>query len=115
MTVNTLLHAATNLHPPPNDIQLVEAQAKQLIFNWTPALSTCSIVQYNITSNCGTCPAVTNMTRAACSDFQLTTNAVLCQFSVNSVACNHPGNSSSPITVILKGNSSNSFKYYWLN
>jgi hypothetical protein len=75
------------------------------VFNWTPITSNCSMayVQYTISSDCGTCPTVTNMTTATCSDLQPTTIAVLCHFRVSSRACGLIGNPSSPIVVTLKG------------
>jgi hypothetical protein len=74
------------------------------VLNWTPVTSNCSMayVQYTISSDCGTCPTVTNMTTVTCSDLKLTTIAVLCHFRV-SRACGLVGNLSSPIVVTLKG------------
>ena len=43
------------------------------------------------------------MITAACSDLQLTTNAVVCHFRVSSVVCGHTGNPSPPLSVTLKG------------
>ena len=74
-----------------------------LAFNWTPVISNCSTLQYSIVSDCGTCPTVTNMTTATCSDLQLTTNASLCYFRVTSRACDLTGSPSSPTAVTLKG------------
>ena len=73
------------------------------MFNWTPAISNCSTPQYSITSDCGTCPAVTNATTAICSNLQLTTNTNLCSFRVSSHACDLSGNPSSPTIVTLRG------------
>ena len=99
-----LLHiTAKNLYPPPDNLYLADAQQGRLVFNWTPVISNCSTLQYNITSDCGTCYTFTNATTATCSDLQLTTNAVLCHFRVSSRACDLVGNSSSPIAVTLKG------------
>ena len=75
------------------------------MFNWTPVISNCSTlyVQYNITSDCGICPTVTNIATATCSDLRLSTNAVVCHFSVSSRACGLVGNPTSPTEVTLKG------------
>ena len=45
------------------------------------------------------------MTTATCSDLQLSTNAVLCQFRLSSVACDLVENPSTvpPVSVTLKG------------
>ena len=96
---------ATNLYPPPNNLFLVDVQPGILVFNWTPAISNCSTLQYNIitTSECGACPTVANTTTATCSNIQLTTNAVLCHIRVSSRACSLVGNPSLPTAVTLKG------------
>ena len=94
---------ATNRYPSPANIYLTDAQPGTLVFNWTPVITNCSTLQYSIISDCGTCPTITNATTAICSDFQLTTNANLCNFSVSSRACDLTGNPSSPIVVTLKG------------
>ena len=98
--------AATNLYPPPDNVYLTDAQPGTLVFNWTPVIFNCSMafLQYSITSDCGVCPTVTNLTTATCSDLQLSTNAVMCQFTVSSHACGLDGNPTSPTAVILKGN-----------
>ena len=101
---------ATNLYPPPDDIYLADARPGTLVFNWIPVISNCSMLQYNISSDCGTCPTVTNATTAICSDLQLTTNASLCHFRVSSRACDLLGNPSSSFAVNLKGNFSVSHK-----
>ena len=64
----------------------------------------CSHLHYNITSDCGSCPSVTNETIATCSVLQLTTNATECHFRVSSVVCDILGDPSSLVAVILKGN-----------
>ena len=101
---------ATNLYPPPDSLYLTDVQPGKLVFNWTPVNSNCSTLQYNITSNCGTCPTVTNATTAICSDLHLTTNASLCHFRVSSHACGLVGNPSSSFAVNLKGTFSVSHK-----
>ena len=83
---------ATNLYPPPDNIYLADAQPQKLVFSWTPAIPNCSTLQYSITSDCGACPTVTNMTTATCSDLQVSTNAVLCHFRVSTYACDFVGN-----------------------
>ena len=97
--------AVTNHYPPPDNVYVADARTGTLVFNWTPVISNCStaFLQYSITSDCGACPTVTNLTTATCSDLQLSTNAVMCQFSVSSHACGLVGNSSSPTAVTLKG------------
>ena len=94
---------ASNLHPPSEYIYLADAQPGTLVFSWIA--SDCSNLMYNITSDCGTCPTVTHMTTATCSNLQLLTKAVLCHFKISSVACGLIGNPSSPVVVTLKGNS----------
>ena len=92
----------SNLPPPPEEIYLVDIQPGRLIFSWTA--SGCSIVWYDVTSDCGICTVVINTTTAMCSNLQLSTNARLCHFRVSSVACDLNGNPSSPVAVTLKGN-----------
>lgn len=103
-----------NLYPPDN-IHLADAQPGILVFNWTPVISNCSIafLQYSITSDCGACPTHANMTTATCSNLQLSTNAVMCHFSVSSRACGLVGNPSSPAAVTLKGSYNNNYYYYY--
>jgi hypothetical protein len=100
---------ATNLYPPPNDINLTDIQPGTLTFKWTSVISNCSTLQYSIasTSNCGTCTVNENITAttvtATCSDLPLTINAVMCLFGVSTDACGLVGNPSSPLALTLKG------------
>ena len=105
ITTNNPTVTATNLHPPPDNLFLVDVQPGTLVFNWTSANSNCSTLQYNVTttSECGACPTVTNTTTATCSGIQLTTDAVLCHIRISSRTCNLVGNPSLPTTVSLKG------------
>ena len=97
-----IITAATN--PPPDDLHLTDAQPGKLTFNWSSVISNnCSIPLYNITSDCGICPTVTNITTVTCSDLQLTTNVDTCHFRVSTQTCNLTGNLSSSVTVTLKG------------
>ena len=99
-----MIATATNPYPSPEDIYLADVQLGKLIFIWSSVLSNnCSVLHYSTDSDCGTCPTVTNMTTATCSDLPLTTNAVTCHFRVSSHACGLVGSPSSPIKVILKG------------
>ena len=100
ITTNNHTVTATNLYPPPDNLYLADVQPGTLVFDWTPTISNCSTIQYNIitTSECGACPIVTNMTTATCSGIQPTTesDAVLCHIRVSSHACNLVGNPSLP-------------------
>ena len=95
----------TNFYPPPENLSLTDAQEGKLMFKWSSVRSNsyCNIPQYGITSDCGVCPTITNMTIATCSDLQLSTNAVTCHFQVSTHACNLIGNPSLAIRVTLKG------------
>lgn len=104
ITINFYIIIVSNLHPPPEDIYLADVRPGRLVFSWTA--SECSTtIYYDITTDCGTCPVVTNTTTATCSSLQLSTSARLCHFRVSSVACDLSGNPSSPVAVTLKGNS----------
>lgn len=97
-----------NLYPPPDDFNLADVQPGKLVFNWTPVISSCSTLQYDVTStsNCGSCTVVANTSvttvTATCSDLPLTTDAVTCHFRVRSCACGLVGNPSSPVALTLK-------------
>ena len=97
------------VHSAPNIIYLSDVNKEEIEFSWTPVASNtnCSSLLYKITSDCGTYPYVTSETRATCSDLQLTTSATECHFRVSSVVCDTSGDPSSPVAVILKGNSYN--------
>lgn len=89
-----------------DNIYLADAQKEKLVFSWNSlgnVSNNCSALKYNITFDCGTC-TITNMSIVTCSDLQLTSNAVVCNFSVNSVVCNQAGDPTSPVSVTLKGN-----------
>lgn len=93
----------TNLPPPPDNIHLADAQPGKLTFNWTSSTSNSSTLQYDIASDCGTCPTVANMTTATCSNLQVSTNTSLCHFRVSTLACNLAGFLSPPTAITLKG------------
>ena len=98
----------------PDIVYLSDANEENLVFSCTPgpgpavSNSNCSSLQYNITSDCGTCPLVSSITdtKATCSDLELTTNASECYFNVSSVAtvCDLLSGASSSVAVTLKGN-----------
>ena len=89
----------------PGEVTLTDARPDQLIFNWSQIDPNCSAVQYQYTSNCGSCSLATpTSTLASCYDLQLSTTAIgNCTFSVRSKICGFTGPSSNPITVTLKG------------
>lgn len=90
-----------NLRSAPEYVYLANVQPGRLVFSWTA--SNCSSLLYNIISDCGICPSVTNKTTATCYDLQLMTNASTCHFRISSFVCDLAGNPSFPIPVILKG------------
>ena len=90
-------------YPPPNDIQLVEANPNQLTFQWSPVLSDCNAIQYHvIASGCGVCPIATKLTTVLCTE--ISKDGHKCTFAVQTVACNNvTGNRSKTNTVLLQG------------
>jgi hypothetical protein len=98
-------YTATNFYIPENP-SIADAQEGKLVFEWSSVRSNdyCNVPQYSITSDCGICPAITNITTATCSGLQLSTNATMCHFRVSTRACNLTGNPSPPLAVTLKGN-----------
>ena len=104
-----LLYLLLTVHSAPDDIYLADARKDELLFSWTHVASSgCFSPTYNISSDCGTC-TITNVTMATCSDLQVTTDASVCHFGVNSVVCDQAGNPSSPVAVILKGTKKGNF------
>ena len=89
----------------PNNIYLADAQKGDLLFSWNSVITNdCSGVKYNIISDCGTCPTITNGTTATCSDLQLSNSTALCHFRVSSAVCDQAENYFSPkLAVKLKG------------
>ena len=89
--------------PPPTNVQLVDVNSKQLVFNWSSEESNCSTLQYNIDSDCGICTN-TVTTFATCSiDLSAITNN-MCTFAIQSVVCgNISGILSDPLSITLKG------------
>ena len=105
--INIILSKSIDPPPPPTNVQLVGISSEQLIFNWTAVSSNCSILQYNITSNCGTCAdIIASSTSSVSCSINLSVNMMPCSFGIQSVICtNMSGNLSTPLLVTLKGNS----------
>ena len=90
--------------PPPTNVQLFDVNSEQLIFNWSPAESNCSTLQYSIESDCGTfTTAVTTSTQATCSVDLSAIADSMCTFAIRSVVCgNISGILSDPLSITLK-------------
>lgn len=74
-------------HPPPNMISLAHAQpgpVSELTFNWTQVTSDCADTQYQIISDCGQCPRITNFTTVVCNGVHI---PIVCAFEVATVVC----------------------------
>lgn len=87
---------------PPNDVQLIAANASELVFNWSPPSGSFPLLTYQIDAkNCGTCQNLTTTNTTTCTDFSL---PAMCTMKVYSVIC---GNLRSTmfdnITVNLRG------------
>ena len=92
-------------YPPPRDIHLIEANSRQLVFQWNAVSSSCQFVQYHISANhhCGQCPDTTVHTTASCTGLMI--NGQHCVFALQASVCGSiTGNVSSNIFVELKGN-----------
>ena len=67
-------------------LQLADVGPGELTFNWNAVAPNCPAVEYNITTNCGNCPATTRSPKATCS-IELSSSAVLCSFEVQTMVC----------------------------
>ena len=100
-----LLHAASP--SPPTDItwELIGSNVTNMaMFMWSPVLSNCSKVKYNIDhSNCGSCPNTTTHTNITCT--HITSSTLLgCMLTVQTVVCgNISGDWSNKISLSEKG------------
>ena len=94
---------ATNPYPPPKDVYLSNVGLGNTTFSWTSISHSCSTVNYIITSNCVGCPSSTNATMVTCSGLQLSTDAIMCSFSISSRVCDITGYLSHPVILTLKG------------
>ena len=89
--------------PPPTNVQLVDVNSEQLVFNWSSVESNCSTLQYSIESDCGTCTN-TEMTLATCSVDLSAITYDMCNFAIQSVVCgNVSGILSDPLSITMKG------------
>lgn len=101
---NFLLSACT-IALPPHVVLDDASNGPWLKFNWTVELPPCNFtIFYNIFSvNCGICPNTTNQTTATCLDLQLSTSAILCTFTVESVVCGSIRSPSNTVIVTVQG------------
>ena len=102
-TVYYIIHVGP-YQQAPDGVTLTDIRLDQLTFSWSQIDPNCPTVQYQNTSDCGSCSLATpTSTLANCYDLQLSTIARNCTFSVRSEICGFSGPSSNPITVTLKG------------
>lgn len=82
--------------PPPNDVQLIAANPKELVFNWSSPSGSCPSLTYHTdTENCGMCQNLTTTNTTTCTNFILST---VCTMKVYSITCgNLTSNSSSNV------------------
>ena len=90
-------------YSPSNNVSLDGVSNGKLTFGWTFSVPDCTAINYNISSDCGSCLRTTDATNATCSDLPLSSNPLNCTFSVYPVVCGVAGEASNPITVTLKG------------
>ena len=103
----TLLSAEPFL--PPSSINLVHIQpdpVSNLTFNWTRVAPDCIDIQYSITSDCGQCPTITNLTMVTCQGIEIPISGHTCSFTVKTVVCGNndsTGSSYESLPIKLKG------------
>ena len=79
--------------PPPSNINLAHVQQKSvsevaMSFNWTRVAPDCNDIQYSISSDCGQCPTITNLTMATCERVEIPQiSGRVCSFMVKTVVC----------------------------
>ena len=75
----------------------------ELTFNWTEVTTNCQTTEYIITSDCGSCPAITTFTTVVCANVHIDGNRI-CSFAVRTKVCGSiEGTQSNNLSVILKG------------
>ena len=96
----------TDPFPPPENLQLIDMKPGQLAFSWIPTAHAllCSLLTYDIQSDCGECPAATSSTSVICT-FESAHHRP-CTFAVRSVVCGDiVGSWSHEIEAMLRGTS----------
>ena len=105
MHVSTLYCVCIHAGPyqrAPSGVNLTNVRPDELTFAWTQIDPNCPTVQYNITSDCGSCSTGSG-TSATCSNLQLSATERNCTFSIKSMICGFTGPSSNAVTVTLRG------------
>ena len=101
------LSTVTAHYPPPSNVHLVDVNSSQLTFQWSPVQSSCPSLRYLITSSdCGSCPNVTNNVTAVCSLSGVLAEhqTQVCEFAIQTVVCTGiVGNLSQKVSVTLRG------------
>lgn len=100
--IKFLVHTASP--SPPMDINWELIGTNMVMFTWSPVISNCSKVKYNIVhSECGSCPNTTTYANVTCTN--ITNNSLLeCMLAVQTVVCgNISGDWSSEISLRAKG------------
>ena len=73
--------------PPPSDISWERLGAEQLMFSWSPVVSNCVSISYNILdSHCGVCPNSTVDTNITCNNVS-TRHLSMCMLAVQTIVC----------------------------
>ena len=82
------------------------ASQNQLVFTLIPGVETCQAVHYIINStNCGSCPTITNSTFFTCENLELTSNTKACSLNIKTVYCDDlVGETGQNIQITTKGN-----------
>lgn len=90
--------------PPPSNINWERIGIEELMFSWSPVISNCSSVHYNIRdSNCGICPNSTTGTNVTCLNVS-TSHVSMCMLAVQTVMCgNISGEWSSQVNLLQNG------------
>ena len=94
--------------PPPSNLALAHIRPgfrNELTFNWTRVAPDCRDVQYQITSDCGQCPTITNFTTVICHGAHIPPRGGhVCSFEVKTLVCGHIDSDSRHLSINLKGN-----------
>ena len=98
----------------------VNTGLNQLTFTWTPVISDCHTIEYNINaSNCGSCPTTTTYTTVTCTDLPMATDPdgnTWCIFVLSVVSCGNINLSpSGQISVLVVDEYSTTFTSSYVN
>ena len=83
----------------------------ELTFSWTEVTTSCQTTEYMITSDCGSCPAITTFTTVVCTNIYIDGNR-MCSFAVKTKVCGSiESTQSNNLSVMLKGMKINGYNH----